>query len=67
MSSMREAKEPYLERPLLPTDEQEDEATLEAIDEGARDAEAGRVVPASEVRKLVQQWTTTPSSTRKER
>ena len=66
IAAMPEAKEPYLETPLLPTDDEEDEATLAAIDEGVRDAESGRVVPASEVRKLVQQWIT-PSSTRKER
>jgi predicted transcriptional regulator len=63
---MPETKDPYLERPLVPTDEEVDAATLEAIEEGRRDAEAGRVVPAAEVRTLVKQWTT-PSSTRKER
>jgi len=44
----------YLEMPLVSTDE--DEATLRAIEEGRRDVKAGRVVPASEVRKLVAQW-----------
>lgn len=33
--------------------EHEDPETLAAIDEGLRDIEAGRVVPAEEVRKLV--------------
>jgi len=46
--------------------EDEDEETLAAIDEGVRDAEAGRTVPADEVRKRLPQWTTA-SSTRKGR
>jgi hypothetical protein len=44
----------------------EDEETLAAIDEGIRDADAGRTVPAEEVRKLLPQWITA-SSTRKSR
>ena len=47
-----------------PIDEEEDEETLAAIDEGMRDAEAGRTVPAEEVRRLLPKWTTA-SSTRK--
>jgi hypothetical protein len=35
---------------------EEDEETLAAIDEGTRDAEAGRVIPIEEVRKLLPQW-----------
>jgi len=38
--------------------EEEDEETLSAIDEGVRDAKAGRVVPAEEVRKLLRKWVT---------
>jgi predicted transcriptional regulator len=49
-----------------PIDEEEDEETLAAIDEGIRDAEAGRTVPIEEVRKLLAEWITT-SSSRKER
>jgi predicted transcriptional regulator len=30
--------------------------TLAAIDEGLRDIEAGRVVPAEEVRELLKKW-----------
>ena len=45
----------------------EDEETLAAIDEGIRDAEAGRTVPIEEVRKLLPQWITTASSSRKGR
>ena len=49
-----------------PALEDEDEETLAAIDEGVRDAEAGRTVPAEEVRKRLPQWITA-SSTRKGR
>jgi predicted transcriptional regulator len=52
--TMPKARKMYLEIPLASTDE--DEATLRAIEEGCRDAQAGRVVRASEVRKLVAQW-----------
>ena len=45
---------------------EEDEETLAAIDEGVRDAKAGRTVPAEEVRKLIPKWTTA-SSTHKKR
>jgi predicted transcriptional regulator len=44
----------------------EDEETLAAIDEGIRDAEAGRTVPIEDVRKLLPKWITA-SSSRKER
>jgi len=49
-----------------PIDEEEDEETLAAIDEGIGDAEAGRTVPLEEVRKLLPKWITA-SSSRKER
>ena len=49
-----------------PIDEEEDERTLAAIDEGIRDAEAGRTAPMEEVRRLLPQWITV-SSTRKGR
>ena len=42
--------------------EEEDEETLASIDEGIRDAEAGRTVPIEEVRKLLPRWITAPSS-----
>ena len=54
-----------LENPA-PVADDEDEETLAAIDEGMRDAEAGRTVPAEEVRRLLPKWTTA-SSTRKRR
>jgi predicted transcriptional regulator len=49
-----------------PVQDDEDEETLAAIDEGIRDAEAGRTIPAEEVRKLLPQWIAA-SSTRKGR
>jgi predicted transcriptional regulator len=44
----------------------EDTETLAAIDEGVRDAEAGRTVPAEEVRTRLTKWITS-SFTRKGR
>jgi hypothetical protein len=54
-----------LENPA-PILDDEDEETLAAIDEGIRDAEAGRVVPAEKARELLPKWTAV-SSTRKKR
>jgi len=45
-----------------PLSEDEDAATLAAIDEGLRDAKAGRTVLIEEVRKLLPQWITASSS-----
>jgi predicted transcriptional regulator len=52
---MAKAKKFELESsaPIL---EEEDEETLAAIDEGIRDAKAGRTVPAEEVRKHLPKW-----------
>jgi len=58
-----------LERPDFASDEDleaEDQETLAAIDEGLKDSEAGRTVPAREVRKRLPKWITA-SSTRKGR
>jgi len=44
----------------------EDAKTLAAIDEGIRDAEAGRTIAVEEVRLHLSKWTTA-SSSRKER
>jgi predicted transcriptional regulator len=60
---MGKVKEFEFEKPAPALDD-EDEATLAAIDEGIRDADAGRTVPAEEVRKRLPQWITA-SSTRK--
>ncbi|MBZ5703289.1 MAG: hypothetical protein LAN84_15760 [Acidobacteriia bacterium] len=58
---MSKAKEFEFEKPA-PVMDEEDEATLAAIDEGIRDAKAGRTVPMKEVRKLLPQWITASSS-----
>jgi predicted transcriptional regulator len=62
---MAKSKKFNLESPA-PVVDDEDEEALAAIDEGTRDAEAGRTVPAEEVRRLLLKWTTA-SSTRKKR
>jgi predicted transcriptional regulator len=62
---MAEASRTDLDDPT-PIDVEEDEETLATIDEGIRDAEAGRTVPMEEVRKLLPKWITA-SSSRKER
>ena len=62
---MSKSKESYIEKPV-PAEDEEDEATLAAIDEGIADAKAGRTVPAEQVRKLLRKWTS-GSSTRKDR
>jgi predicted transcriptional regulator len=45
-----------------PIDQEEDVETLAAIDEGIRDAEACRIVPIEEVRRLLPTWITASSS-----
>ncbi|MBV9888087.1 MAG: hypothetical protein JO119_16210 [Acidobacteria bacterium] len=62
---MAQAKKSRNKR-AVPQRDEEDPETLAAIDEGLRDAKAGRVVPAEEVRKLVNKWTSA-FSTRKDR
>jgi predicted transcriptional regulator len=58
---MAKAKKFELEgsAPIL---DEEDEQTLAAIDEGIRDAKAGRTVPAEEVRKQMPKWITASST-----
>lgn len=63
--SMATPKKFDLEDPT-PMLEDEDEETIAAIDEGIRDADAGRVEPAEKARELLPKWTTV-SSTRKRR
>jgi len=62
---MAKAKESDFEKPA-PVIEEEDDATLAAIDEGIRDAKAGRTVALEKVRKLLPKWITA-SSSRKDR
>lgn len=61
---MGKTKDSDFEKPV-PVDDDEDEATLAAIDEGIADAKAGRTVPAGQVRKLLRTWIS-ESATRKE-
>jgi len=42
--------------------DEEDEATLAAIDRGIKAADEGRVVPLEEVRRRMEQWATRSSS-----
>jgi predicted transcriptional regulator len=58
---MAKAKEFDLDKPA-PVIEVEDEKTLAAIDEGIRDAEAGRTIPTEKVRKRLHKWLTASSS-----
>jgi len=46
--------DPKSPAPIL---DEEDEETLAAIDEGIRDAKAGRSAPADETRKRLPKWT----------
>jgi predicted transcriptional regulator len=62
---MAKAKEIELEKQARVVDD-EDQATLAAIDEGIRDSKAGRTTPLEQVRKLLPRWITA-SSSRKER
>jgi predicted transcriptional regulator len=62
---MAKAKDFEFEKPTPEIDEEEG-ATLAAIDEGIRDAKAGRTVPMERVRRLLPRWIT-DSSSRKER
>ncbi|MFI5116349.1 MAG: hypothetical protein ACHP8B_06575 [Terriglobales bacterium] len=52
---MAKVKKFELEDPV-PVLDDENVETLAAIDEGVRDAEAGRTVPSEEVRKLLPKW-----------
>jgi predicted transcriptional regulator len=62
---MAKAKKFDLEEPV-PIVDDEDEKTLAAIDEGLRDADAGRTTASEDVRKLMPQWIS-GSNTRKGR
>jgi predicted transcriptional regulator len=58
---MPKAKEFDFERSHFVVDDEND-ATFAGIDEGVRDAKAGRTVPADKVRKLLRQRITAFSS-----
>ena len=51
--------------PIRAVTEHEDPETLAAIDEGLRNIEAGRVVPAEEVRELLKKWISAAQAKRK--
>jgi hypothetical protein len=61
---MAKAKEFEFEKPV-PVSDDEDEATLAAIDRGIEDAKANRTVPIADVRKLLPKWITGSSSRKK--
>ena len=61
---MAEAKRPHIEEASSILDD-EDEATLAAIDRGIKAADEGRVVPAEEVRRRMQRWLTKSSTPKK--
>lgn len=58
---MAKTKEPALKKPVRVPDE-EDAATLAAINEGIADATSGRIVPIEEVRELLPKWISASSS-----
>lgn len=62
---MAKSKGSALEKPVRVADD-EDEATLQAIDEGIADTKSGRTVAAKKVRELLPKWISS-SSSRKER
>jgi predicted transcriptional regulator len=62
---MAKSKEFEFEK-QAPVKDDEDQATLAAIDKGIQDAKAGRTVSLEQVRKLLPRWITA-SSSRKER
>jgi predicted transcriptional regulator len=61
---MAKAKKLDLDTPA-PILDDEDEETLAAIDEGVRDADAGRVVTAEKVSELLNKWITDSSTPKK--
>lgn len=58
---MGKTKESEFEK-AAPAPEAEDRATLEAIDEGLRDAKAGRTLSLEEVRERLPKWISASSS-----
>jgi len=52
---MADAKKINFNEPAPLTDD-EDDATLAAIDRGIKDADEGRTVPLEDVRKMIPEW-----------
>jgi predicted transcriptional regulator len=61
---MAKSKKFGLETPV-PVGDDEDGETLAAIDEGMRDAAAGRTVPSEQVRRPLPRWITVSSARKK--
>jgi predicted transcriptional regulator len=61
---MAKSKEKEFEAEV-PVADDEDEATLAAIDEGLHDVESGRTVPIEKVRELLPKWISDSSSPKK--
>ena len=61
---MAKAKDFEFEKSAPEIVDKEDEATLAAIDEGLRDAKAGRTIPIEKVRTLLRQWINDSSTKR---
>jgi len=59
---MGEAKKLDFGADSTPILDEEDEATLAAIDRGIKAADEGRVVPLEEVRRQMEQWAARSSS-----
>jgi predicted transcriptional regulator len=59
---MGEVKKLEFDDDSAPILDQEDEATLAAIDRGIKAADEGREVPMEEVGRRMEQWTTRSSS-----
>ena len=58
---MAKRKESEFEKVAL-VPEEENAATLAAIDEGLRDSKSGRTVPIEQVRELLPKWISASSS-----
>jgi len=61
---MGEVKKLDFDADSTPILEEEDEATLAAIDRGIKAADEGRVVPLEEVRRRMEQWESSSPKTR---
>ena len=59
---MGEVKKLDFDADSTPILDEEDEATLAAIDRGIKAADEGRLVPLQEVRRRMEQWATKSSS-----
>jgi predicted transcriptional regulator len=59
---MGEVKNLDFDTDSTPILDEEDEATLAAIDRGIKAADEGRLVPLQEVRRRMEQWATKSSS-----